>query len=365
MTLSAAVAFFPEIFHKVLYAAAITVGGILLFYLLFFGVKKWSKEEKRFFPTLIDKHLHAPGVMLFTLITLNIDFKLFKNYIVTSVYTNVNHLLHVLLIISVGYMLRKMVSFFYDVIVAIYSRKEYKDYTLRSVRTQYYLIARILNMLIMIITVIAVLLTFEYIRKFSTTILASAGMAGIVIGFAAQKSLGTIFAGIQIALTQSIKLDDIITIDNETGRVAELTLTYVVINTWDEKRLIIPINYFIDKSFKNWTRVSPEVIGEVKIHVDFTLPIESVREEFKEWLKHTKLWDKRSSSLSISETNETSMILRAKMSAKDSDDAGSLESYIREKLITLLQEKYPYALPAGHIEELKKRKSEKHAASHS
>jgi small-conductance mechanosensitive channel len=334
---------------RILEALAITLGGIGLFYLIFFVFKKWAREQKHFFPALLDKYLHGPGVMMFTLITLNIDFKLFTTYLIPAANVNIKHALHVLLIISIGYLLARMVTFLYEVLLAIYRRRDVQDYALRGVRTKYHVISRILHLVIVLSTITAVLLTFEQLRKFGTTFIASAGMAGIILGFAAQKSLSTIFAGIQIALTQSIKLDDIVTIENETGSIGEITLTYVVLNTWDEKRMILPINYFIDHHFENWTRVSAEVVGEVKIHVDYSLPVDEVRKEFYTWIKESKLWDRRIASLHISEAKETVMVLRATMSAKNSGDAGDLQTLIREKLILLLQQKYPTALPATHI----------------
>jgi small-conductance mechanosensitive channel len=321
----------------------------VLFYFIFFLIKNWAKHERRAFPALIDKHLHKPGLFLFTVITLNIDASLFSGILSPAIYAKLLHALHILLILSIGFALVKVANFLYDVILLFYKRREVQDYELRSIRTKYLLISRIIHLIIVIGTIVSILFTFAAIRQFGAAFIASAGIAGIVIGFAAQKSLGTIFAGIQMALTQAIKLDDILVVDGIYGTVGEITLTYVVLNTWDEKRRIIPINRFIDNSFENWTRQSPEVTGEVKVHADYTLPIEEIKPLFQTWLKQSKLWDGRSSYIGISGAEERTIVVRTTMSARNSGESWQLENYIREKLVALIRDKYSFALPARNI----------------
>jgi small-conductance mechanosensitive channel len=182
-----------------------------------------------------------------------------------------------------------------------------------------------------------------------TTILASAGVVGIVLGFAAQKSLGTLFSGIQIIVSQPIRIGDVVVVENEFGTIGEINLTFVVIQTWDGRRLIVPINYFLEKTFESWTRVSPEVISKVKIYTDYTAPIEKIRAEFKKHLEESALWDRRNADFLVTNANDKTIELRATMSAKDSATAWDLECYIREKLITYLQQNYPEALPKTRL----------------
>jgi small-conductance mechanosensitive channel len=335
--------------QSIISAVAITVGGIILFYLLFFLVKKWGQTKRHSFPYLLHKHLHIPGALLFVLITLNIDLGVFRKYINTQSFGYIRHGLELLLIASVSFFLLRLSAFITEFLISIYSRREYHDYTLRSVKTKYQLIQRVINILIILISVAAIGMTFDEIKKFGSAILASAGIAGIILGFAAQKSLGSLFAGIQLAISQPVKIDDTVVVEDQFGTVGEITLTYVVVNTWDGKRLIVPISYFLENSFQNWTRESAEVVGQVKIYVDYTLPVAELRTEFQKWIDASPLWDHRKSSLLVTNSDDKTMEVRITMSAKNADDAFDLQCEMREKLITFIQGKYPNSLPASRV----------------
>ncbi len=323
--------------------------GLLLFYVLFYILKKWSRSKRHVIPRLLEDHIHLPGVLLFIVISITITLPEFKSYLGKKLYENLAHACTILLIITVSYLCIKLVRLTREIILAFYNRKEYKDYTLRSARTKFQLIQRVINVVIIIVSFAAVLMTFEKVKLIGSGLLASAGVAGIVLGFAAQKSLGTLFSGIQIAISQPVKIDDIVVVEGQYGTIGEITLTYVVLNTWDEKRLIVPINYFLENSFENWTRASPEVLGRVKIYTDYTLPVEPVRQEFLRLVATSTLWDQRKAALDVTEANEKTILLRATMSAKDSEDAFRLECFIREKMITFILENYPESLPTSRL----------------
>jgi len=189
------------------------------------------------------------------------------------------------------------------------------------------------------------LMTFPKVRQLGTTILASAGIIGIVVGMAAQRTIGTFIAGIQIAITQPIRVDDVVIVENEWGRIEEITLTYVVVKIWDLRRLIVPITYFIEKPFQNWTRVTADILGTVFIYVDHTVPVDSIREELQNILKKSELWDGKVCVLQVTNTSERTVELRALMSAADASTAWSLRCEVREKLIDFMKKKYPKALP--------------------
>jgi len=193
-------------------------------------------------------------------------------------------------------------------------------------------------------------MTFDSIRQIGTTLLASAGVVGLVIGFAAQKSLGTLFAGLQIAIAQPIRIDDTVVVEEQFGTIGEITLTYVVINSWDGRRLVVPINYFLEHPFENWTRTSPEVVGKVKFYADYSLPVAEVREQFNKWLENEPLWDKRTSNFIVSNATENTIELRATMSARNSDDAFTLECRMREKLIGHIHNNFPQCLPQKRLD---------------
>jgi small-conductance mechanosensitive channel len=196
-----------------------------------------------------------------------------------------------------------------------------------------------------IIALATMLMTFPRIRQLGTTILASAGIIGIVVGMAAQRTIGTFIAGLQIAFTQPIRVDDVVIVENEWGRIEEITLTYVVVKIWDLRRLIVPITYFIEKPFQNWTRVTADILGTVFIYVDHTVPIDAVREELQNILNESELWDKKVCVLQVTNTSERTIELRALVSAADASAAWSLRCEVREKLVNFIRENYPQALP--------------------
>jgi hypothetical protein len=194
------------------------------------------------------------------------------------------------------------------------------------------------------------LMTFDSVRQFGISLLASAGIAGVVLGFAAQKSLGTLLAGIQIAVSQPVRLDDVVIVEGEWGRIEEITLTYVVVRIWDERRLIVPVTYFLDNAFQNWTYTSAEILGTVYIYADYSVPVEMVRKELKNILDSTDLWDGRLWSLLVTDSTERTMEMRALVSAANSSKAWDLRCLVRERLIDFLQREYPGSLPRVRLE---------------
>jgi small-conductance mechanosensitive channel len=179
-------------------------------------------------------------------------------------------------------------------------------------------------------------LSFESVRKLGAGLLTGVGIGGIIIGFAAQKSLGNLLAGFQIAFTQPIRIDDVLVVEGEWGRVEDITLTYVVLNIWDQRRLILPINYFIEKPFQNWTRTTAEILGTVFLYVDYSVPVDKLREELTRLLKASPLWDQRVGILQVTDSKENTLELRALVSARNSSQAFDLRCYIRENLIKFL-----------------------------
>lgn len=215
----------------------------------------------------------------------------------------------------------------------------------RAMHTQIRILKKVVIVILAVVTLALVLMTFSKVRQVGASILASAGILGIIIGFAAQRSISTLLAGIQIALTQPIRLDDVVVIENEWGRIEDITLTYVVVRIWDLRRLVLPITYFLEKPFQNWTRISADILGTVYLHVDYTVPVGEVREELKRILSSSELWDGRVGVLQVTDSGEHTMELRALMSAPDSSRAWELRCLVREKLIAFLQKSYPHSLP--------------------
>jgi small-conductance mechanosensitive channel len=330
-------------------AAAIIIVPLGLYLLLYYFVRQRAKKEERVLANLLKSQLYYPGFFLVFISATTIAFPFFRDQINPRIYDGLNHLLKVLTILAFGFLAIKSLSVLKGVAYHRYKKEDQGSLQFRKLDTQFQLIQRILNTAIVMGTVAAALMTFPGIKNVGTTILASAGVLGIILGFAAQKSIGTFFSGLQIAIAQPIRIGDVVVVEEVFGTIGEINLTFVVVNTWDGRRRIVPINYFLENSFESWTRVSPEVVAKVKIRADYTLPIEKIKAEFKIWLEESTWWDKRTSGFLITGADEKSIEVRATMSAKNSDDAWDLECYIREKLITYIQKNCPAALPKSRI----------------
>lgn len=215
----------------------------------------------------------------------------------------------------------------------------------RKVHTQIRVIRRILAAFLLVFGIAALLLTFDPVRQIGTTLLASAGILGLIAGFAAQKTLGLIVAGLQVALAQPIRIDDVVIVEGEWGRIEEITLTYVVVRIWDRRRLVVPVSYFIEKPFQNWTRVSADMLGSVFLYVDYTFPVSELRDKLREILEESPLWDREVCVLQVTDSREYTLELRALMTARDSPTLWDLRCEVREKLVAFIRQHYPAHLP--------------------
>jgi small-conductance mechanosensitive channel len=219
----------------------------------------------------------------------------------------------------------------------------------RKVFTQLRVLENIIIFIVILIALAIALMTFDRIRQIGVSLFASAGVAGIIIGFAAQKVIASVLAGFQIALTQPIRIDDVVIVENEWGWIEEITLTYVVVRIWDKRRLIVPSTYFIEKPFQNWTRVSADILGVVFIYTDYTVPVDELRKEFSRILEKTDLWDGQTNVMQVTNATDRSLEIRALMSAADSPTAWDLRVLVREQLIKFLQQNHPDSLPRTRI----------------
>jgi small-conductance mechanosensitive channel len=215
----------------------------------------------------------------------------------------------------------------------------------RAVHTQIMVLRKIAHAVIAIFTLASMLMVFDSVRQFGASILASAGIAGIVVGLAAQRSLATLLAGFQIALTQPIRVDDVVIVEDEWGRIEDITLTYVVVRVWDLRRLIVPITYFIEQPFQNWTRTSADILGTVTIPVDYSAPIEALRRELTRILESSSRWDGKVNVLQVTAATDRTLEVRALASARDASLAWDLRCEVREKLVDFLQRNHPDCLP--------------------
>jgi len=324
-----------------LVGAAVLV-GVAGHYLVYKILRSLAKRIRSSVDDLLVKHCYRP--LQWTAIIFVLRFVLPLMLPAASVAT-IQHLLSLLLIGLVSWLIIKTVYVFEDSIVSRFAVDVADNLRARKIHTQLRVVKRIVVVVVSVLAFATMLMTFPKVRQLGTTILASAGIIGIVVGMAAQRTIGTFIAGLQIAFTQPIRVDDVVIVENEWGRIEEITLTYVVVKIWDLRRLVVPITYFIEKPFQNWTRATADILGTVYIYVDYTVPVESVREELNRILKTSDLWDGKVCVLQVTNTSERTIELRALMSAKDASTAWGLRCEVREKLIDFVRKNYPQALP--------------------
>ena len=322
--------------------------GLILHFILFRIFAGIAKRTKTTFDDSLIKHTLNPTRILFLLIVIRFLLPLLNLGVGELAF--LKHFMSLCFIVSTAWLLVNMTSVVEDFILNIYKVDIADNLRARKIQTQLKVFNRIVVVVIGIITLAAILMTFEKVRQLGTSILASAGVIGIIVGFAAQRTLATFIAGFQIAVTQPIRLDDVVIVENEWGRIEEITLTYVVVRIWDLRRLVVPITYFIEKPFQNWTRATADILGTVFLYVDYTVPIPAVREELHRILKESELWDGKTWGLVPTNATERTVELRALMSAPDASTAWNLRCQVRERLIEYVRNSYPEGLPKVRAE---------------
>jgi small-conductance mechanosensitive channel len=217
----------------------------------------------------------------------------------------------------------------------------------RQVQTQTVIFRRVVISFILVITAGGVLWTFhdDRIWKAGTGLLASAGIASLILATAAKSTVSNFLAGLQIALTSPIRIDDVVVVQGEWGRIEEITTAYVVIKIWDQRRLIVPLSYFIENSYTNWTRQSSEILGTAFLYVDYTVPVEALRAQLQKIAESSPLWDKRVCGLQVTDLKEHTMEIRCLVSSRNSSESFDLRCLVREQIIAFLRDKYPEAFP--------------------
>ncbi len=331
---------------KWLFLIAFTVGmvGHFVLYRIFLAI---ARRTKGTLDEAVVSHLYRP--LQWTAVVFIVRV-IIQTMAPGETFKGEKHLLSLLFIGTVSWLIIKLTSVLEAFLLARFNVEAKDNLRARKIYTQFRVLKRIVFVVVCILALGTMLMTFENIRQLGTTILASAGIIGIVVGMAAQRTIGTFIAGLQIAFTQPIRIDDVVIVENEWGRIEEITLTYVVVKIWDQRRLIVPITYFIEKPFQNWTRKSADILGTVFIYVDYSVPVDAIRQKLQELLNESELWDKKVCVLQVTKTTEKTVELRALMSAADASMAWSLRCHIREKLVEFLRDNYPNALPKFRAE---------------
>jgi small-conductance mechanosensitive channel len=255
---------------------------------------------------------------------------------------------HAAVLLAIGVaalVLRQVVDAVAAIVLSQHPVEARNNLQARAIHTQVVVLRKVATTVIAVFTLASMLMVFEPARQFGASILASAGIAGIIVGFAAQRSIATLLAGFQIALTQPIRVDDVVIVEGEWGRIEEITLTYVVVRVWDLRRLILPITHFIEQPFQNWTRSSADILGTVFLYVDYSVPVDRLRRELTRILSASAFWDGKVNVLQVTDAKEHTLEIRALASAADASLAWDLRCEIREKLVEFIRVEHPESLP--------------------
>jgi len=264
--------------------------------------------------------------------------------------TLVQHLLLVAFIALLGWLSGIALGIWATLYLRHYQLDVEDNLLARKHTTQMRILQRVAMTMILVITAAAILMTFDQVRQYGVSLLASAGAAGIVVGLALQPLLKNLVAGIQLAITQPIRIDDAVIVENEWGNIEEITATYVVVRLWDWRRMILPLSYFIEHPFQNWTRESSSLIGTVMFYADYTAPVEAMRARLEEIVKASALWDRQVVNMQVTDFKNDTMEIRMLMSASTAGRAFDLRCEVREKMIGWLQREHPAALPRRRAE---------------
>jgi small-conductance mechanosensitive channel len=319
---------------------------VLLIVVFFINKHVFSIIKKRVYRTSgkVDEHILNFFKIPALLVIYFIFFKLFTSIFLKSLsfYDYLEHLNTLILIFTITW-----------IIIQFINAGSYKlqnslnigvpdNLIARKKLTQIKIFRGVVNFIIIVISISVSLLTFKEARAVGMSLLTSAGIVGIIIGFAAQKSIGMILGGIQLAITQPIRLDDVLFIEGEWGRVEEITLTYVVVKIWDERRLVLPATRFLEQPFQNWTRTSANIIGTVFLYVDYNFPVESIRAMLPGILKDNPYWDQRVSNVQVTNVTENYKEIRLLLSSANSSNNWELKVFVREKLIDFINDNFPH-----------------------
>lgn len=301
-------------------------------------------SEKHTVAALILSSVRKGLRVIFILLTINIIILLVgptKFYLLLA-----NNIINTIIIGSIGWIILQILytceAVLYQYMMSL-TRQEHLR--VKALYTKMHIIRNIATVIIVTITIAAILMSFSSVRNIGISLLASAGFLTAIIGLAAQKTLFSLFSGLQIALGQQIKIGDIVVIENATGIVEEITFTYVTLKLGDRRRLVVPINYFIEKPFENWSRESDSLRSSMHLFIDYMLPISPLRSELDTILKSSNYWDGKASRLEVSNLTERSVEIRIQVSAANADDISDLRAEVREKMLEFIRENYPDQFP--------------------
>jgi small-conductance mechanosensitive channel len=301
------------------------------------------RGRNRSFLTQLNRYCHRPYTVL--LVVIAVDITLPRAGFTPGALRTVDHVLLLATICATAWLVVKILFVAEDAVSRVFPIDVPNNRRVRRLRTQITLLRRLTAVVISVLALGSVLTTFAPLRTFGASLLASAGVLGVIGGLAAQATLGHIFAGLQLAFTDSLRLDDAVVVENEWGYIEEIRLTHVVVRLWDERRLVLPTTYFTSQPFQNWTRHEARVLGSVTLHLDYAAPVTALRTEARRIVESSPFSDHRDCSVQVVETTASTMVVRILASAPDAPNAWDLRCQLREDLLRFMQVNHPESLP--------------------
>lgn len=294
----------------------------------------------------LSEHAHRPLQVAVAVLAVQFGVRSSTGYgIGTAWRQNLLHFLVLAVIAATAWLVGSLLLVTEDTALARFRLDVPDNRQARRIKTQIVMLRRVTVAVIVVLTVGAMLMTFPSVRGIGASVLASAGVIGVVAALAAQSVLSNVFAGLQLAFSDAVRLDDVVVVEGEWGRIEELTLSYVVVQIWDDRRLILPTSYFTSKPFQNWTRTQAAVLGTAEFEVDWSVPVQEMREELRRLVEGTELWDGRTCVLQVTDALGGLVRLRALVSAADAPRLWDLRCLVREHLVGWLRDQRPTALP--------------------
>ncbi len=333
--------------HTLLWSAGILVGVIIVAHfvraMVLWLLRRLTQRRGKLIGQSLVRHGEGPSRWIFPLLAMLCVLPGLE--LPEVVKSALEHITGLGLIAAIAWLVILFVDIARDVIASRYRVDVSDNLMARRIQTQFEILHRLTVILVSVVAVAIMLMTFPAIKHIGVSILASAGLASLVVGMAMKGTLSNLIAGIQIAFAQPFRLEDAVVIDGEWGWIEEIGMMYVVVRIWDLRRLVIPLSYFLDNAFQNWTRTSADLLGSTMLYVDYTVPLDEMRAELKRICESTKLWKGDVCVLQVTDASEHTMQLRALMDARNGGDAWDLRCLVREGLIVWLQKNHPDSLP--------------------
>ncbi|MBC9209970.1 mechanosensitive ion channel family protein [Roseomonas aerophila] len=337
----------PDWTVSLIVLAACTLAALSLHRVLFRFATRVVSDRDLFWRSLVQR---TEGPIRLALVIFGLAFGVSVSPLTLEQADLIRHLLLVCFIALLGWVALTVLHIWTTIYLRRFKLDSEDNLLARKHATQSRILRRVAAILIVMVTTASALMTFEGVRQYGVSLLASAGAAGIVLGLALQPLLKNLVAGIQLAVTQPIRLEDAVIVEGEWGNVEEINATYVVVRLWDWRRMVLPLSYFIEKPFQNWTRESSTLIGTAFLHVDYTAPVDVMRRKLQEIAAASPLWDRRVVNMQVTDLRPATMEIRMLVSASNAGRTFDLRCEVREKMITFLQAEYPHALPRGRAE---------------